>query len=61
MKSHIFISDLQTGGTVPLEGDMFIDNDAQLLKIKCDQPSIKLELWLKLCDIGEVLGDELHG
>ena len=61
MKSHIFVSDLQTGGALPIEGDMYVDEDSQLLKIKCDQPSFRLELWIRLCDIGTVLGDEFHG
>lgn len=59
MKSSIVIVDSTTGGLMPVESSISVDHDSDMLKFKCDK--VGLEIWIRLLDIGMVLGDEFHG
>ena len=59
MSTQVVVVDLKSDGAIPVSADMFLDMDKDRLKITLD--SIGIELWIRLLDIGNILGDELHG
>ena len=59
MKAQVIVEDLRVDGAFPVSSDMYVDIDKDLLKIKLEP--LDMELWIRLYDLGYVLGDELHG
>ena len=59
MKSKIVIADLKTDGVIPVDSEIYVDVEQEVLKMRCN--ALGMEIWLRLCDISMALGDELHG
>ena len=59
MKANIILENLKTSGALPVDADIFIDVKTDILKIECCQ--LGISIGIRLVDIGNVLGDDLHG